>query len=184
MRSDADKRLRIHIFRPCDVIGLCWNERPTMKSQTPKCADCVSCRAVPTKVQMDEETPARFTSVSRCVRLCQERRKQTRTRAEGGFRAGFERLVRDERRGRIKNRRQVRRPVRSLLPAVRAVTGGSGEFQSGVKIEGVIWLLRSSSPIAYSHKKKAGVMPWKRCYREQKRYLPLCRTPERKMPFL
>ena len=89
----------------------------------------------------------------------------------------------DESRSGIKNRRQVWRSVRSLLPAVRAVTGVFGEFQSGVKIEGVLSLLRSLSPRAYSYRKKVGVMPRKRCYFEQKGHLPLCRTPERKMPF-
>ena len=65
----------------------------------------------------------------------------------------------DESRSRINNRCHARRPVRSLLPAVRAVTGVFGEFQSGVKIEGMISLLRSPSPRAYPHKKKVGVMP-------------------------
>ena len=74
----------------------------------------------------------------------------------------------DESRSGIKNRRQVWRPVRSLLPAVRAVTGVFGAFQSGVKIERVISLLRSLSPRAYSRKKKVGVMPRKICYREKK----------------
>ena len=128
-------------------------------------------------------TPALFARVSRCAGLCQEQRGQT---PAGLFRqiwAGFQRLTGDEKESRIKNRRQVWRSVRSLLPAVRAVTGVFGEFQSGVKIEGVISLLRSSSPRAYSRKKKVGGMPRKRCYREQKRHLPLCRTPERKMSF-
>ena len=74
----------------------------------------------------------------------------------------------DESRSGIKNRRQVWHPVRSLLPAVRAVTGVFGAFQSGVKIERVISLLRSSPPRAYSRKKKVGVMPRKICYREKK----------------
>ena len=90
----------------------------------------------------------------------------------------------DESLSGIKNRRQVWRSVRLLLPAVRAVTGVFGEFQSGVKIEGVISLLRSLSPRAYSRKKKVGVMAWKRCYRKQKGHLLLCRMPEREMPFL
>ena len=51
------------------------------------------------------------------------------------------------------------RSVQSLLPAVRAVTRVFRAFQSGVKIEGTISLLRSTSPRAYSHKKKVGVMP-------------------------
>ena len=68
-------------------------------------------------------------------------------------------IAEDEKKSGIKNRRQVRRPVRLLLPAVRAVTGVFREFQSGVKIEGTISLLRSTSPRAYSHKKKVGVMP-------------------------
>ena len=45
----------------------------------------------------------------------------------------------------------------------------SGEFQSGVKIEGVISLLRSLSPKAYTHKKKVGVMPRKGAHFEQER---------------
>ena len=75
----------------------------------------------------------------------------------------------DESRSRINTRRQARRPVRSLLPAVRAVTGFFGEFQSGVKIEGVLSLLRSLSPKAYTHKKKVGVMPRKGAHFEQER---------------
>ena len=99
------------------------------------------------------------------------------------FSGAFHDSSEDERTSGIKNRRQVWRSVQSLLPAVRAVTGVFGEFQSGVKIEGVIPLLRSSSPIAYSHKKKVGVMPWRRCYCEQKGHLPLCRMLERRMLF-
>ena len=72
--------------------------------------------------------------------------------------ADFEVACEDENRSRIKNRRQVRRSVRSLLPAVRAVTGRFREFQSGVKIEGVISHLRSSSTRAYYHKKIIGVI--------------------------
>ena len=53
----------------------------------------------------------------------------------------------------------MRRPVRSLLPAVRAVTGDFGEFQSGVKNRRLLSLLRSLSPKAYSCKKIIGVMP-------------------------
>ena len=90
---------------------------------------------------------------------CQEQREATLTRTEGQICATFRRLTRDEKKSRIKNRRQARRPVRSLLPAVRAVTGVFREFQSGVKIAEVISLLRSSSPRAYSHKKIMGVMP-------------------------
>ncbi len=71
------------------------------------------------------------------------------------FRALFEDFI----YSRIKNRRQVWRSVQSLLPAVRAVTGVFGAFQSGVKSKGVISLLRSSSPRAYSRKKIMGVMP-------------------------
>ena len=52
----------------------------------------------------------------------------------------------------------MRRPVRSLLSAVRAVTGVFRAFQSGVKIEGMISCLRSSSPRAYYHKKIIGVI--------------------------
>ena len=126
---------------------------------------------------------ALFGLVSRCVRFCRERQKRTSTRAVKRIRDGFRRLTRDEKSSRIKNRRQVWRSVRSLLPAVRAVTGIFGAFQSGVKIEGVLSLLRSLSPRAYSYRKKVGVMPRKRCYFEQKGHLPLCRTPERKMPF-
>ena len=98
-------------------------------------------------------------SASRCARFCCEWRKWTSTRAVMRIWAGFRRLTRDEKKSRIKNRRQARRPVRSLLPAVRAVTGVFREFQSGVKIAEVISLLRSSSPRAYSHKKIMGVMP-------------------------
>ena len=72
--------------------------------------------------------------------------------------ADFEVACEDENRSRIKNRRQVRRSVRSLLPAVRAVAGRFREFQSGVKIEGVISHLRSSSTRAYYHKKIIGVI--------------------------
>ena len=114
---------------------------------------------------------------------CREQREETSARTEGQIYATFRRLTRDERSSRIKNRRQVWRSVRSLLPAVRAVTGIFGAFQSGVKIEGVLSLLRSLSPRAYSYRKKVGVMPRKRCYFEQKGHLLLCRTPERKMPF-
>ena len=68
-------------------------------------------------------------------------------------------FARDEKKSRIKNRRQVWRSVRSLLPAVRAVTGVFRAFQSGVKIEKVISLLRSPFLRVYSRKKKVGVMP-------------------------
>ena len=68
-------------------------------------------------------------------------------------------IAEDEKKSGIKNRRQVWRSVQSLLPAVRAVTRFFRAFQSGVKIEGVISLLRSSFPKAYSHKKMMGVMP-------------------------
>ena len=99
---------------------------------------------------------------------CREQREETPARTEGQICTTLRRLTRDERGSRIKNRRQEWRSVRSLLPAVRAVTGVFGAFQSGVKIAGVISLLRSPSPRAYSRKKKVGVMAWKRCYREQK----------------
>ena len=71
----------------------------------------------------------------------------------------FHGFFEDEKESGIKNRRQVWRSVQSLLPAVRAVTRVFGAFQSGVKIEGVISLLRSYSPRAYSRKKIMGVMP-------------------------
>ena len=71
----------------------------------------------------------------------------------------FRSFSEDEKESRIKNRRQMWRSVQSLLPAVRAVTRFFRAFQSGVKIEGVISLLRSSSLKAYSHKKMMGVMP-------------------------
>ena len=99
---------------------------------------------------------------------CREQREETPARTVGQISATFRRLARDEKESRIKNRRQACRPVRSLLPAVRAVTGAFRAFQSGVKIEGMISLLRSSSLRAYSRKKKVGVMPWKQCYREKK----------------
>lgn len=114
---------------------------------------------------------------------CREWREETSARTAGQIYATFRRLTRDERSSRIKNRRRARRPVRSLLPAVRAVTGVFREFQSGVKIGGVLSLLRSLSPRAYSYKKKVGVMPWKQCYCEQKGHLPLCRMLERRMLF-
>ena len=100
---------------------------------------------------------------------CREQREETSARTEGQIYATFRRLARDEKKSRIKNRRQVWRSVRSLLPAVRAVTGVFRAFQSGVKIERVISLLRSLSPNAYTHKKKVGVIPWKGSYFEQKR---------------
>ena len=68
-------------------------------------------------------------------------------------------IAEDEKKSGIKNRRQVWRSVQSLLPAVRAVTGVFGAFQSGVKIRELILLLRSSFPKAYSYKKIMGVMP-------------------------
>ena len=108
-------------------------------------------------------------SVNCCARFCRGRRNWTSTRAVRRIWAGFRRLTRDEKSSRIKNRRQVWRSVQSLLPAVRVVTGVFRAFQSGVKIERVISLLRSLSPKAYSPKKKVGVMPRKRCYFEQKR---------------
>ena len=43
------------------------------------------------------------------------------------------------------------------------------EFQSGVKIEGELSLLRSLSLKAYIHKKKVGVMPRKGAHFEQER---------------
>lgn len=43
------------------------------------------------------------------------------------------------------------------------------EFQSGVKIEGVLSLLQSLSLKAYTHKKKVGVMPRKGAHFEQER---------------
>ena len=43
------------------------------------------------------------------------------------------------------------------------------EFQSGVKIEGVLSLLRSLSLKAYTHKKKVGVIPRKGAHFEQER---------------
>ena len=106
------------------------------------------------------------------------------SRTERQIYATFRRLTRDERSSRIKNRRQVWRSVRSLLPAVRAVAGFFRVFQSGVKIERVISLLRSLSLKAYCNKKKVGVMPRKRCYREQKGQLSLCRMPEQKLSYL
>ena len=53
------------------------------------------------------------------------------------------------------------------------------EFQSGVKIEGVLSLLRSLSLKAYTHKKKVGVMPRKGAHFKKEKfalYLP----PEKK----
>ena len=47
--------------------------------------------------------------------------------------------------------------------------GGFGEFQSGVKIEGAVSLLRSLSLMAYNHKEKMRVIPRKGSYFEQKR---------------
>ena len=132
-------------------------------------------------------TPALFAPVSRCVRFCREQREQTPVRAVRAPRAPMSPAYRpppaDATTATINNSRQARRPVRSLLPAVRAVAGVFGAFQSGVKIEGVISLLRSSSPRAYSRKKKVGVILRKRCYCEQKGHLSLYRTPERKMSF-
>ena len=52
----------------------------------------------------------------------------TRTKVEGAYE--------DESRSRINTRRQVRRSVRSLLPAVRAVTGFSGSSKVGSKSKG------------------------------------------------
>jgi hypothetical protein len=75
----------------------------------------------------------------------------------------------DERKSRINTRRHARRLVQSQLPAVRAVTGFFWAFQSGVKIEGVISLLRSLSPKAYNHKEKIGVIPRKGAHFEQER---------------
>ena len=64
----------------------------------------------------------------------------------------------------------MQRPVRSLLPAVRAVTGVFGAFQSGVKIEGVIWLLRSSPPEnLLSQEKSRGHAPKDMLHRVLKR---------------
>ena len=91
---------------------------------------------------------------------CRERREETPARTEGQICATFRRLTRNERRSRIKNRRQARRPVRSLLPAVRTVTGVFGEFQGGVEIAEVIPLLRSSPPESLlSQEKSRGHAP-------------------------
>ena len=143
-------------------------DRCIAKAQTQICDAVIKEEGYGYRGTHQAAIPALFGLVSRCVRFCREQREQTPARAVGRIWAGFRRLTRDEKESRIKNRRQVWRSVRSLLPAVRAVTGVFGEFQSGVKIRGVIWLLRSSSPRAYSNKKKVGVMPWKRCYCEQK----------------
>ena len=83
--------------------------------------------------------------------------------------AGFGGSYEDESRSRINTRRHARHPVRSLLPAVRAVTGVFREFQSGVKNRRLLSLLRSLSPKAYSSKKKVGVIPRKGSYFEQER---------------
>ena len=106
--------------------------------------------------------------VSRCVRLCRENREQTPARAVRADLGRFPTTRGGRKEQQDKEQASCMTPVRSLLPAVRAVAGVFGEFQSGVKIEGVIWLLRSLSPKAYSCKKIMGVMPRKICYREQK----------------
>ena len=51
------------------------------------------------------------------------------------------------------------------------------EFQSGVKIEGVLSLLRSLSPKTYSHNEKSGVMPRKGEVYGQKREIRLLSHP-------
>ena len=97
--------------------------------------------------------------VSRCVRLCRENREQTPARA---VRTDLGRFPGADGGRKL---RQDKEQASSVTPC--SVTsarsagsyGGFRAFQSGVKIEGVLSLLRSSSPKAYSHKKRIGVMP-------------------------
>ena len=122
-----------------------------------------------------------YALVSRCVRFL---RGWVESQPLQGFLRRFSGAFydssEDESRSGIKNRRQVWRSVRSLLPAVRAVTEVFGEFQSGVKIERVITLLRSLSLKAYVHKKKVGVMPRKGAILSKKEKFPIYLTPEKK----
>ena len=71
--------------------------------------------------------------------------------------------------------KQDNQQASSVTPCVVTSARSAGsygvfrEFQSGVKIEGVLSLLRSLSLKAYTHKKKIGVMPRKGAHFEQDR---------------
>ena len=107
--------------------------------------------------------------VSRCVRLCRENREQTPARA---VRTDLGRFPGAD--GGRKLRQDKEQASSATLCSVTSARsagsyGGFRAFQSGVKIEGVLSLLRSSSPNAYTHKKKVGVIPQKGAHFEQER---------------
>ena len=81
----------------------------------------------------------------------------------------FHGFFEDEKESRINGWRRKRRRSRHFCPQCGQLTGVFGVFQSGVKIEGVLSLLRSLSLKAYTHKKKVGVMPRKGAHFEQER---------------
>ena len=139
------------------------------KTKSNKKKSCRQVSALESENWMRHATSALFGPVSRCVRFFGAGWSPAPARVLRWLSGAFCDSSEDESRSGIKNRRQARRPVRSHLPAVRAVTGVFGAFQSGVKIEGVISLLRSSSLKAYSPKKKVGVMPRKGAHFEQER---------------
>ena len=126
---------------------------------------------------------ALFHSVSRCVRFCREQREQTPARAIHADLSEFRSADGGQKVKQDKEQASSVAPCSVTSARSAGSYGGFRAFQSGVKIEGVLSLLRSLSPRAYSYRKKVGVMPRKRCYFEQKGHLLLCRTPERKMPF-
>ena len=115
------------------------------------------------------KSKAVFAPVRRCVGLYREQREQTPARP---IRADLGRLLRaDEGRKSKRDKEQASSATPCSVTSARSA-GSFGvfwEFQSGVKIEGELSLLRSLSLKAYIHKKKVGVMPRKGAHFEQER---------------
>ena len=107
--------------------------------------------------------------MSCCVRLYWERQEQTPARAIHADLSEFRSADGGQKVKQDKEQASSVAPCSVTSARSAGSYGGFRAFQSGVKIEGVLSLLRSSSPRAYSYKKKVGVMPRKRCYCEQKK---------------
>ena len=131
-----------------------------------------SCRQVITHESenwMRHSTSALFAPVRRCVRFFRKQREQTPARPIRADLGWFSRADGGRKDKQDKHQASSATPCSVTSARSAGSYGGFGAFQSGVKIEGVISLLRSLSPKAYTHTKKVGVMPRKGSHFEQKR---------------
>ena len=128
------------------------------KTKSNKKKSCCQVSILESENWMRHAASALFGPVRRCVRLCRERRERTPPRAVRADLGRFSRA--DEGRKSKQDKHQASSVTPCSVTSARSAGsyGVLGEFQSGVKIEGVLSLLRSLSLKAYTHKKKVGVM--------------------------